>query len=185
MVRAQNDVYMVVNNNGAEINTFGDNTEESIKNGRLTVGELQRAAKNILTFLLNSPVINRELVEVDTAEKYEPADSAQFEMVELTEDNRIIFDGKDGVTIESKEEEEYAVIVNIMSPLTNLSQSTCKVHINGTVAFIIQTNGTDGKWIKQKLVKIKLKKGCYNIMLEHSMTGINVDYIQLKKVVKR
>lgn len=43
MVRAQNDAYMVVNNNGAEINSNGDNTEAAIIEGRLTVGELQRA----------------------------------------------------------------------------------------------------------------------------------------------
>lgn len=36
MVRSQNDVYMVVNNNGSEVNSNNDNTEESIKEGRLT-----------------------------------------------------------------------------------------------------------------------------------------------------
>ena len=38
---------MVVNNNGAEVNSNNDNTEESVKEGKLTVGELQRAAINI------------------------------------------------------------------------------------------------------------------------------------------
>lgn len=31
MVRSQNDLYMVVNNNGAEVNSNNDNTEESVK----------------------------------------------------------------------------------------------------------------------------------------------------------
>lgn len=41
MVRSQNDLYMVVNNNGAEVNSNNDNTEESVKEGKLTVGELR------------------------------------------------------------------------------------------------------------------------------------------------
>ena len=45
MVRAQNDLYMVVNNNGAAINAAGDDTVEALEAGKLTVGELQRCAK--------------------------------------------------------------------------------------------------------------------------------------------
>ena len=74
MVRSQNDVYMVVNNNGAEVNSNNDDTERSVEEGRLTVGELQRAAINICTFILNAPVIERELVDTDVA-KYYPAGS--------------------------------------------------------------------------------------------------------------
>lgn len=40
MVRAQNDLYMVVPNYGAEINGWDDNTIESLENGTLTRGEL-------------------------------------------------------------------------------------------------------------------------------------------------
>lgn len=39
MVRAQNDLYMVVPNYGAEINGWDDNTIESLENGTLTRGE--------------------------------------------------------------------------------------------------------------------------------------------------
>ena len=58
MVRAQNDLYMVVNNNGAAINAAGDDTVEALEAGKLTVGELQRCAKNICRFLLGTPVMN-------------------------------------------------------------------------------------------------------------------------------
>lgn len=50
MVRAQNDLYMVVNNNGAAINAAGDDTVEALEAGKLTVGELQRCAKKHLPF---------------------------------------------------------------------------------------------------------------------------------------
>src|SRR5690606_20451816 len=46
MVRAQNDLYMVVPNYGAEINAMEDNTLEKLADGTLTRGELQRNAMN-------------------------------------------------------------------------------------------------------------------------------------------
>ena len=60
MVRAQNDIYMVVNNNGAEINSFGDDSIEALGTGRLTIGELQRSAINICRFLMRTPAFGRE-----------------------------------------------------------------------------------------------------------------------------
>lgn len=185
MIRSQNDVYMVVNNNGAEINSNNDNTEESVENGRLTVGELQRAAKNICTFLLDSAVINRELVDLEAAEEFDSVDKAECEVQKLADDSKVTVGDTTKVSMEVDEDAEYSVIVNISSPMTNLAQSTCNVHLNGNVAFIIQTNGTDGNWIKQKLVKLKLHKGIYNIELEHVLKGLNIGYIQFKKISKK
>lgn len=54
MIRSQNDLYMIVSQtHGAKHNSNHDNTESSIKNGDLTIGELQRSVINILNFLLN------------------------------------------------------------------------------------------------------------------------------------
>lgn len=55
MVRAQNDLYMVTRN--ASENK--DDLENALEKGRLTRGELVRCAKNILRFLLRSPVMER------------------------------------------------------------------------------------------------------------------------------
>lgn len=185
MIRAQNDVYMVVNNNGAEINSNGDNTEEAVAEGRLTIGELQRTAKNICQFLLDSAVAHRELVDLETAEEFEACANADADIQKLSADSKIKIGDTTKASMEVEEDGEYSIIVNIMSPMTNLAQSTCNVYLNGKTAFIIQTNGTDGNWIKQKLVKVKLNKGIYNIELEHVLKGLNVDYIQFKKVPKK
>ena len=56
MVRAQNDLYMVVPNYGAEMNASEDNTLEALADGKLTRGELQRSAMNICRFLMQAPV---------------------------------------------------------------------------------------------------------------------------------
>ena len=185
MVRAQNDAYMVVNNNGAEINSNGDNTEAAIIEGRLTVGELQRASMNILRFILVAPVIERELIDTNVAEYFESASDAKYEVQKLANDAKIKFEGTDNATVEIDEDAEYTIIVHISSPLPNLSQCTVNVHTNDKVMVVIQTSGTDGKWITQKLCKVKLDKGFYNLELEHVMAGMNVGYIEFKKIPKK
>ena len=185
MVRAQNDAYMVVNNNGAEINSNGDNTEAAIIEGRLTVGELQRASMNILRFILVAPVIERELIDTNVAEYFESASDAKYEVQKLANDAKIKFEGTDNATVEIDEDAEYTIIVHISSSLPNLSQCTVNVHTNDKVMVVIQTSGTDGKWITQKLCKVKLDKGFYNLELEHVMAGMNVGYIEFKKIPKK
>ena len=187
MVRAQNDVYMVVNNNGAEVNSNSDNTESSVEEGKLTIGELQRATKNICNFILNAPVIERELVDTDVAKYYPavPETEAKYEKFLLAKDNKVMFNGGKEATLVVEEDAEYTIIVNISFAKSNLAQSTVNVNANGETMAVIQTNGTDGNWITQKLCKVKLDKGAYNLKLEDVLAGIQVKYIQFKKLKKK
>lgn len=57
MIRAQNDLYMVVDN--AQENSNGDDTLQGLSEGRITRGELQRTAYNICRFLLDTPAYAR------------------------------------------------------------------------------------------------------------------------------
>mgnify|MGYP003304081290 CR=1 FL=1 len=57
MAIAQNDVYMCSSN--ALINANNDNTEESLKDGLLTRGQLQRNARNTLNFILGSTTFEK------------------------------------------------------------------------------------------------------------------------------
>ena len=54
-------------------------------------------------------------------------------------------------TLEVEDEGEYTIIVNISFDKSNLSKSTVNVNANDTTMVVIQTNGTDGNWITQKL----------------------------------
>lgn len=186
MVRSQNDVYMVVNNNGAEINSNKDDTEVSVEEGRLTVGELQRAAINICNFILNAPVINRELVDTDVAKHYPsvPIEQAEYDVYNLADSSKVMFNGGKEATLVVEEEGEYTIIVDISFAKSNLAQSTVNVKANGETMVVIQTNGTDGNWITQKLCKVKLDKGAYNLYLEDVLAGIKVKYVRFKKIKK-
>lgn len=186
MVRSQNDVYMVVNNNGAEINSNNDDTEIAVEGGRLTVGELQRAAINICNFILNAPVIHRELIDTDVAKHYVSVseEQAEYSLHNIAQNDKVMFDGGKEATLVVEEEGEYTIIVNISFAKSNLAQSTVNVKANGETMVVIQTNGTDGNWITQKLCKVKLDKGAYNLKLEDVLAGIEVKYIQFKKIKK-
>lgn len=179
MVRAQNDLYMVVNNYGAEINSLDDNTLESLENGTLTVGELQRSAMTICNFLMHAPVFSREQIieEKVVTVAANPIAAAQ----ELSEEGRLHSSAKEPTLFQVTEGGQYRIIVNIMSPDNNLAQSACNLILNNQVVTTIQTNGTDGRWIKQKLVKVELEAGGYEMTFDHTKPGIQLDWIELKR----
>ena len=60
MLRSGTDIYMVVND--PEHNSGKDNTIRAIGSGDLTLGELQKAAKNICGLLINLPCMERESI---------------------------------------------------------------------------------------------------------------------------
>lgn len=64
MARAQNDVYMVC----ADSSDHEDTLAQALADGTLTRGELQRNARNICNFLLNTNAMKRLMGEADTIE---------------------------------------------------------------------------------------------------------------------
>lgn len=184
MVRAQNDLYMVVNNYGAEINSLEDNTIESLENGSLTRGELQRSAMNICEFIMRAPVFFRkqEIEEMVIQFKANPSLSADQVQL-LSENTPQVTPVVNGSTIVGVDQAGlYRIIVNIMSPDTNLAQSACNVTLNDQLMTTIQTNGTDGRWIKQKLVKVELEAGLYELKFDFVKPGLQIDWIEFKRV---
>lgn len=184
MIRAQNDLYKVVNNYGAEINSHDDNTLESLENGTLTVGELQRNAMNICNFIINAPVFSRELVFVDEYKSFKAAEHeiGSSSVVNFAEGTRFSLDESGTTYINVAEAGQYRIIVHIMSPHPNTSQSAANVTANGEFMTTIQTNGTDGKWVKQKLVKVELEAGIYELKHEYTKPGLHIDWIEFKPV---
>ncbi|MBD5480330.1 MAG: beta-glucosidase [Lachnospiraceae bacterium] len=190
MVRARNDVYMVVNNNGAAINARGDNTLRAVEEGNLTKGELQRCAMNILRFLLASPAAKREVrVEqpaeikpLGTAEAAEKASVRKVEavpgLIDLTGERA----EKEKVLIEVKYDGLYGINVTIMSDKSDRTQMLCKLCLNGGKAGMIQTNGTRGNRYMQRICKAVLSKGLYELSVEHIKPGINLLSVQLVKL---
>ncbi|WP_260471948.1 glycoside hydrolase family 3 C-terminal domain-containing protein [Bacillus salinus] len=183
MVRSQNDLYMVVINYGAEVNAAEDNTLESLENGTLTRGELQRSAMNICEFIMNAPVFFRKK-EPEQVKKFAAANPAlSGEQVQSLTENAQIKPAATGSTFMKVEQAgEYRIIVNVMSPDQKWAQSACNVTLNDEFMTTIQTNGTDGKWLTQKLMKIELEQGLYEMKLDFIKPGIHIDWIEFKKI---
>lgn len=185
MVRAQNDLYMVVNNNGAEINSSNDNTMESLENRTLTVAELQRSAINICEFLMKAPVFSRkqsfeEEINLFKAQSGEKVGSNGI-LQELLNDSKVKIIDNEKSYFNVNEDGIYTIVVKIMSPESNLAQSTCNLILNDELVTTIQTAGTDGKWITQKLIRVNLEKGCYELKLNHVKPGMIIEWVEFRK----
>lgn len=183
MVRAQNDLYMVVTNYGAEINAYEDNTITSLENGTLTRGELQRSAMNICNFIMNAPVFSRKQEIVESVEAFKADPALSPEQVQALSVHAQVKPAATGSTFMKVDQSgQYRIIVHIMSPEPELAQSACNVTLNDQLMTTIQTNGTEGKWIRQKLVKIGLEAGLYELKLEFIKPGLQIDWIEFKQV---
>ncbi|KOY14227.1 glycoside hydrolase family 3 C-terminal domain-containing protein [Paenibacillus xylanivorans] len=183
MVRAQNDLYMVVPNYGAEINGWDDNTIESLENGTLTRGELQRSAMNICEFIMKAPVFSRKHEIVENVASFQANASLTTEQAQVLADNAQVKPAVgEPVYMKVDEAGQYRIIVQIMSPEPELAQSACNVILNDQLMTTIQTNGTESKWIRQKLVKVDLEAGVYELKLDFTKPGLQIDWIEFKQV---
>lgn len=183
MIRSQNDIYMVVNNNGAEINSYNDDTLEALETGRLTLGELQRSAMNICRFLMKTPALNNEKNGIVNILSIQPLDTNPQAENALDDHSRIVWN----TAVETskyfmiQETANYDIIVQLMSPQTFMAQTVCKAILNGKELVTFQTNGTEGKWNLQKLLRVNLKAGCYQITLQFPKPGMEVDYMEFRQ----
>lgn len=183
MIRSQNDIYMVVNNNGAEINSYNDDTLEALKTERLTLAELQRSAMNICRFLMKTPALSNEKNGVVNVLFIQPLDTNPQVENALNDHNQIVWN----TAIETskyfmiQETADYDIIVRLMSPQTFMAQTICKAVLNGKELVTFQTNGTEGKWNLQKLLRVHLEAGDYQIVLQFPKPGMQVDYMEFRR----
>lgn len=75
----------------------------------------------------------------------------------------------------------YGIFVKIMSEESNLAQSTTNILLNGQMAATVQMSGSDGNWLTQKLVRVELEQGSYELTFDYVKPGMNIDWIELQK----
>ena len=182
MVRAQNDIYMVVNNNGAELNSYGDDTIEALGMGRLTVGELQRCAMNICGFLMRTPAFGREGNGVVKVPLIRALDTDAHCDNALDDSSRIVWNtaAEAEKSFMIKTAGNYDVIALLKSDETNQAQCVCKAVLNGEELVTFQTNGTNGRWIQQKLLRVCLEAGSYRMKILFPKPGMVIDFMELR-----
>lgn len=62
----------------------------------------------------------------------------------------------------------------MMSPESSLAQTASNVYLNNELIATIQTNGTSGKWITQKLVTVELECGNYHLTANFIKPGLQI-----------
>lgn len=183
MVRAQNDIYMTVNNNGAVINHKNEVLRAAVADGALTVGELQRSALNILRFLLAAPASERE-VKVPS-----PIELLPLPAESLSEESRGKAVSAEKVAIDALHEGEslllqvkkqglYSLRAEYMSLVKERDQILSRLLLNGETAATIQTRGTMGVHHVQRASKVRLSEGFYELSIQHLRPGIEFFFVE-------
>ena len=184
MVRAQNDIYMVVNNNGAEINAAGDDILAALHKGKLTIGELQRCAKNICRFILNAPVMKRTLKPLENIHTYEPLAGTINEKAITADENGYIhveLENEKTYKIYVNQSTDYDLVVCLSSNQPDYAQAAANLYLNDELLVTIQTNGTMGASNTQKILRAGLKEGCYEIRTTVVKPEIEIAWVELRK----
>lgn len=192
MVAAQNDLYMVVD--CSETNSAKDNTMEALESGKLKRAELQRSAKNICRFALNSVAIKKgtpEEIEIEIVGR--PADEDEFDMNNvqyLKLDGELTVSLKDKpsvggtnyyIPLDIEKLGEYDITLTGSSNLGSLAQIACTLYYTGVPFLTYTFNGTEGK-----LVGITKNMAFHNRMavfrLNVAKNGVDLDNISFKYV---
>lgn len=180
MIRAQNDLYMVVNNYGAEINSHEDDTLSALSTHRLELGELQRSAMNICRFIMETPAFLEPSDHTVTVPCFN-SQAKDCQAAPLVLEQPLSLEETLTHTFNVTEGGHYAMILSLMSPYGPTAQSSCHLFLNDQLVTTVQTGGTSGRWIKQKLPLICLEPGCYTLRLEHVKTGLQLSWLTFSK----
>ena len=140
MLRAQNDIYMVT----GDAQSTPDNLHESLENGMLTLGELQRSAKTMLRFLMNSR----------SYERFIKTGGIDLEGLMLTDEGKTPLMSLDSISqteeysFTTTEKGSHIVSAVLKSDAQSLAQMTVRIFIDGNCKLTLAVNGSAGKEIK-------------------------------------
>ncbi|MEO9494550.1 MAG: glycoside hydrolase family 3 C-terminal domain-containing protein [Vibrio splendidus] len=190
MLRSQNDLYMVVEHDGAESNASNDDTLQALENGTLSLGELQRSAINICRFIMDSPAMDRPLVVFDPVKSFEATQNldkqqskTDGDFCSLTAEQRTIelplnIRENRSIVLEVKQAGVYrcAGIVNYDSG--TLAQSACSLSLNNVYAMSLSVNGTNGETVSVEGLPVKLDKGFYSLDIEFIKLGLELEQLE-------
>ena len=99
----------------------------------------------------------------------------------IGKDAKVVVEVEKRVCFHVDEAGVYKVTAKLMSPESNIAQTVCKAYLNDEELCTFQTNGTEGNWIYQVLLRVKLGEGDYSLRLEFPKAGMQVEYLEFNK----
>ncbi|TVQ17754.1 MAG: beta-glucosidase, partial [Spirochaetaceae bacterium] len=182
MVRAQNDLYMVVENEKAASNPVNDNTLAVLESGGLTLGELQRSAVNICRFLMSAPVMERPLAAYDPIKSFRSVSVASGDAVPVEEDIDYAEQGSGPIAVRVDTPGVYQVKTTARNARHPMAQSSCTLYLNGEFAMTLSLNGTEGRPVEVSGRKIRLEAGYYTVRIDFVKPGIVLDTLRFTEI---
>ncbi|WP_130838602.1 glycoside hydrolase family 3 C-terminal domain-containing protein [Lachnoclostridium sp. Marseille-P6806] len=192
MIRAQNDLYMVVND--AETGMPGDNAAAGLSSGVFTRGELVRSAANICRVLMNMPAMDFLLGETDEIEERnrpetemgavypQPEAVCEAGGCELDASGLVTQGGSANIySVRIPESGSYRMIFTLRSELGELAQSSVAVYVNNTIKGSFTVNGTEGGSVTRELVFDSSLQLSNYIRIYFAQSGLSVAGIRLVK----
>lgn len=190
MVIAQNDLYMCCADTMEDESV--DNIKEKLQTGIIKRYDLQRNAENILTFIMNSPAMLRELgrlkdEEFETLDNDEtiteniPYFKVDIESKHLMIDkNRLDFSGDTVLFgIITVREGEHRITVEASSKLGELAQLPISVYMDNIYRSTISFRGTEGVMVKKSGNLGNVNGKNHYIKLKLQSKGIDINSIEI------
>lgn len=194
MIRAQNDIYMCVSDSIK--NPEKDNLSEKLEAGYITRGHLQRSTKNILKFIMRSPImlhylgrISEEELQEMHSEVDQDVDIRNLVYYKMTDDT-IIVNAKEMTTTKGHSElfgitindnwGAYEVTFRMKADLGHLAQLPVSVYVNNVLKGTITILGSEGKWVEETLDLGAILGPNHYIRLYFAQTGLEIDTLTLK-----
>ena len=192
MVTAQNDLFMVCQDTIKE--SDNDNVKSEFEAGRVSRGDLQRNAANILHFIMNSPAMeyytgkaDRHEFEVDEEEE-DVIDLENLAYYTPDANGKITVDAKDidcgngkshmfGLTIE--QEGEYLIKIRLKSDLTELAQLPISVYMDNIYRSTISFQGSNGAYVEKEGSAGHMQGMHHYVRLVFGANGMQLDTIEI------
>lgn len=189
MIRAQNDVYMVVKDSASNSNQ--DNLKESLEEKKLSSSSLQRCAMNICKTLLKTPAMER-MLKKDLAEEAIPSTPIFSENLPDSDIPACHVDGKaviDGSHISTKRGSSprflvsaaksgiYRITFKVKSDVGAVAQIPMSVFSDEKLLSTITLNGTEGQWIEVSQDLTMPQDSTHLIRLYFAQSGLEIESI--------
>lgn len=177
MIRSQNDLYMVIPNFGAADSPHRKNVRKYIENGSLTLAELQRSVYNVLSFVLQAPVMNRPVKTLEILDLKSNTDESAYS---TSVNFYATADAKGWLNLE--ESGTFLIEVAMRSKLSELAQSSCNLVLNEELISNIQSNGTNNEVVIEKVMTIDIPKGVHTLSLGFKKPGLEILSLKFTKI---
>lgn len=172
MVEAQNDIFMPA----PDSLTFNDNLTQSLKNGTITRGQLQRNAINVLRYLCTSNALDRFIENGCKIKRslYEMLDNLKTDVEILSFESDVEY------KLALNKSGEHLLCIEYTSDETTISQMTLTIKTDGRFVSSLTLNGTEGL-LKTVYKDVPFDSTDLRLSLSYPKNLIKIKRIEIKE----